>query len=82
MHVRSQMRNIKMKDFEDSLKRIKPSVSPATLNMYTKWNKDFGDTTAFWNVKAHFELLKKKNWTENKILADTSVVHHRYNINE
>uniref|UniRef100_A0A672Z900 Spastin n=1 Tax=Sphaeramia orbicularis TaxID=375764 RepID=A0A672Z900_9TELE len=43
----SEMRNIRMKDFEDSLKRIKPSVSPATLNMYTKWNKDFGDTTAF-----------------------------------
>uniref|UniRef100_A0A665WB50 microtubule-severing ATPase n=1 Tax=Echeneis naucrates TaxID=173247 RepID=A0A665WB50_ECHNA len=42
-----EMRNIKMKDFEDSLKRIKTSVSPATLNMYTKWNKDFGDTTAF-----------------------------------
>ncbi|XP_067465816.1 spastin-like [Thunnus thynnus] len=43
----SEMRNIKKKDFEDSLKRIKPSVSPATLNMYAKWNKDFGDTTAF-----------------------------------
>ncbi|KAM8859927.1 spastin isoform 2-T2 [Spinachia spinachia] len=43
----SEMRNIKMKDFEDSLKRIKPSVSATTLNMYTKWNKDFGDTTAF-----------------------------------
>uniref|UniRef100_A0A4W6CKE8 microtubule-severing ATPase n=1 Tax=Lates calcarifer TaxID=8187 RepID=A0A4W6CKE8_LATCA len=43
----NEMRNIKMKDFEDSLKRIKPSVSPATLDMYTKWNKDFGDTTAF-----------------------------------
>lgn len=43
----SEMRNIQMKDFEDSLKRIKPSVSPATLTMYTKWNKDFGDTTAF-----------------------------------
>ncbi|XP_069546222.1 spastin-like isoform X3 [Brachyistius frenatus] len=43
----TEMRNIKMKDFEDSLKRIKPTVSPATLNMYTKWNKDFGDTTAF-----------------------------------
>ncbi|XP_041803254.1 spastin-like [Chelmon rostratus] len=42
----SEMRNIKMKDFEDSLKRVKPSVSPATLNMYSKWNKDFGDTTA------------------------------------
>ncbi|XP_054654985.1 spastin isoform X1 [Dunckerocampus dactyliophorus] len=43
----NQMRNIKMKDFEDSLKRIKPSVSPATLNMYNQWNKDFGDTSAF-----------------------------------
>uniref|UniRef100_UPI0037E8A2E6 spastin-like isoform X2 n=1 Tax=Semicossyphus pulcher TaxID=241346 RepID=UPI0037E8A2E6 len=43
----SEMRNIKKKDFEDSLKRIKPSVSPSTLTMYTKWNKDFGDTTAF-----------------------------------
>ncbi|XP_061140674.1 spastin isoform X1 [Syngnathus typhle] len=43
----SEMRNIKIKDFEDSLKRIKPSVSPATLNIYNKWNKDFGDTTAF-----------------------------------
>ncbi|KAJ4948374.1 hypothetical protein JOQ06_019908 [Pogonophryne albipinna] len=43
----SEMRNIKLKDFEDSLKRIKPSVSPGTLGMYAKWNKDFGDTTAF-----------------------------------
>lgn len=42
----SEMRNIKMKDFEDSLKRIKPTVTPATLNMYAKWNRDFGDTTA------------------------------------
>lgn len=41
-----QMRNIKMKDFEDSLKRIKPTVTSATLNMYAKWNRDFGDTTA------------------------------------
>ncbi|XP_058507753.1 spastin [Solea solea] len=43
----NEMRNIRKKDFEDSLKRIKPSVSPTTLHMYTKWNKDFGDTTAF-----------------------------------
>lgn len=43
------MRNIKMKDFEDSLKRIKSTVSSATLNMYAKWNKDFGDTTACWS---------------------------------
>uniref|UniRef100_A0A3Q2R1I9 Fidgetin-like protein 1 n=1 Tax=Fundulus heteroclitus TaxID=8078 RepID=A0A3Q2R1I9_FUNHE len=47
LYSRLQMRNIKLKDFEDSLKRIKPTVSPATLNMYTKWNKDFGDTSAF-----------------------------------
>ncbi|CAK6951753.1 spastin-like [Scomber scombrus] len=43
----SEMRNIKKKDFEDSLKRIKPSVSPSTLDMYVKWNRDFGDTTTF-----------------------------------
>ncbi|XP_062257429.1 spastin isoform X1 [Platichthys flesus] len=43
----NEMRNIKIKDFEDSLKRIKPSVSPTSLNMYIEWNKDFGDTTAF-----------------------------------
>ncbi|KAM3863023.1 spastin [Diretmus argenteus] len=43
----SEMRSIKCKDFEDSLKRIKPSVSPVTLNLYTQWNNDFGDTTAF-----------------------------------
>uniref|UniRef100_A0A3B4GCC1 Uncharacterized protein n=1 Tax=Pundamilia nyererei TaxID=303518 RepID=A0A3B4GCC1_9CICH len=42
----AEVRNIKKKDFEDSLKRIKPTVSPATLTMYTKWNKDFGDTSA------------------------------------
>ncbi|TWW78675.1 Spastin [Takifugu flavidus] len=43
----SEMRNIQMKDFEHSLKRIRPSVSPATLTLYARWNKDFGDTTAF-----------------------------------
>ncbi|XP_030604079.1 spastin-like [Archocentrus centrarchus] len=42
----NEMRNIKKKDFEDSLKRIKPTVSSTTLHMYTNWNKDFGDTSA------------------------------------
>lgn len=41
-----QVRNIQKKDFEDSLKRIKPTVSPATLDMYAKWNKEFGDTSS------------------------------------
>lgn len=53
------MRNIKLKDFEDSLKRIKPSVSPGTLGMYAKWNKDFGDTTAFWTFFWFEKLLIK-----------------------
>ncbi|XP_046885060.1 spastin-like [Hypomesus transpacificus] len=43
----SEMRNITCKDFEDSLKRIKPSVSPQTLGLYVRWNTDYGDTTAF-----------------------------------
>lgn len=43
----SEMRNMRMKDFEDSLKRIKSSVSPHTLDLYVRWNKDFGDTTSF-----------------------------------
>ncbi|KAM9558491.1 spastin-like isoform 2-T2 [Salvelinus alpinus] len=43
----SDMRNIRCKDFEDSLKRIKPSVSPTTLDLYVRWNTDYGDTTAF-----------------------------------
>nr|XP_046224383.1 spastin-like [Oncorhynchus gorbuscha] len=43
----SDMRNICCKDFEDSLKRIKPSVSPTTLDLYIRWNTDYGDTTAF-----------------------------------
>uniref|UniRef100_A0A8C7IKC6 microtubule-severing ATPase n=1 Tax=Oncorhynchus kisutch TaxID=8019 RepID=A0A8C7IKC6_ONCKI len=43
----SDMRNIRCKDFEDSLKRIKPSVSPTTLDLYVRWNTDYGDSTAF-----------------------------------
>ncbi|KAJ7987362.1 hypothetical protein DPEC_G00325690 [Dallia pectoralis] len=43
----SDMRNIRYKDFEDSLKRIKPSVSPSTLDLYVRWNTEYGDTTAF-----------------------------------
>lgn len=42
----TEMRNIKKKDFEDSLKRIKPTVSSTALHMYTNWNKNFGDTSA------------------------------------
>ncbi|XP_030355250.1 spastin isoform X6 [Strigops habroptila] len=41
----SEMRNIKLSDFTESLKKIKRSLSPRTLEAYIRWNKDFGDTT-------------------------------------
>uniref|UniRef100_A0A8D0LBX5 Spastin n=1 Tax=Sphenodon punctatus TaxID=8508 RepID=A0A8D0LBX5_SPHPU len=41
----SEMRNIRLSDFTESLKKIKRSLSPQTLDAYTRWNKDFGDTT-------------------------------------
>ncbi|XP_031213638.1 spastin isoform X4 [Mastomys coucha] len=41
----SEMRNIRLSDFTESLKKIKRSVSPQTLEAYMRWNKDFGDTT-------------------------------------
>uniref|UniRef100_A0A4X1TB88 Fidgetin-like protein 1 n=1 Tax=Sus scrofa TaxID=9823 RepID=A0A4X1TB88_PIG len=41
----TKMRNIRLSDFTESLKKIKRSVSPQTLEAYIRWNKDFGDTT-------------------------------------
>jgi SpoVK/Ycf46/Vps4 family AAA+-type ATPase len=31
-----------MKDFEDSIKRITPSVSPADIERYKNWEREFG----------------------------------------
>ncbi|XP_066553301.1 spastin isoform X1 [Amia ocellicauda] len=42
----NEMRNIKLADFLESLKKIKHSVSPQTLDLYVRWNKEYGDTTA------------------------------------
>ncbi|XP_043095868.1 LOW QUALITY PROTEIN: spastin [Puntigrus tetrazona] len=41
-----KMRDICFNDFVDSLKRIKRSVSPQTLDQYVRWNRQYGDTTA------------------------------------
>ncbi|XP_044275072.1 spastin isoform X6 [Varanus komodoensis] len=41
----SEMRNIRLSDFTESLKKIKRSLSPQILEAYIRWNKDFGDTT-------------------------------------
>lgn len=42
----NEMRDILFSDFVDSLKRIKRSVSPQTLDQYVRWNREYGDTTA------------------------------------
>ncbi|XP_076166114.1 spastin isoform X5 [Ptiloglossa arizonensis] len=46
----NSVRNITMQDFRDSLKRIRRSVSPASLAAYEKWSFEYGDnvhTAAF-----------------------------------
>uniref|UniRef100_A0A8P4JZF3 Fidgetin-like protein 1 n=1 Tax=Dicentrarchus labrax TaxID=13489 RepID=A0A8P4JZF3_DICLA len=42
----SEVRNICFRDFVESLKKIQRSVSPQTLQVYVRWNRDYGDTTA------------------------------------
>ncbi|XP_056312512.1 spastin isoform X2 [Danio aesculapii] len=42
----NEMRDIRFSDFLESLKRIKRSVSPQTLDQYVRWNREYGDTTA------------------------------------
>ncbi|XP_060755087.1 spastin [Neoarius graeffei] len=42
----NEMRNIRFSDFAESLKKIKKSVSPQTLEQYVRWNREYGDTTA------------------------------------
>ncbi|XP_034113748.1 spastin isoform X2 [Drosophila sulfurigaster albostrigata] len=41
----SAMRPITEKDFHNSLKRIRRSVAPQSLNSYEKWSQDYGDIT-------------------------------------
>ncbi|XP_032877701.1 spastin isoform X1 [Amblyraja radiata] len=40
----SEVRKIRLSDFEDSLRKIKRSVGPQTLEGYRSWNEDYGDT--------------------------------------
>ncbi|KAK3510865.1 hypothetical protein QTP70_022827 [Hemibagrus guttatus] len=42
----NEVRNIRFSDFSESLKKIKKSVSPQTLEQYARWNREYGDTTA------------------------------------
>jgi spastin len=39
----NRMRKINVQDFQDSLKRVRKSVSTTTLAIYEKWNQEYGD---------------------------------------
>ena len=41
-----QVRNMRCEDFLESLKKIRSSVAPQTLEMYTRWNAEYGDTSS------------------------------------
>ncbi|CAL8329423.1 unnamed protein product [Merluccius merluccius] len=41
-----EVRNIRSEDFLDSLKKIRSSVAPQTLETYRRWNAEYGDTSA------------------------------------
>lgn len=39
------MRNISLQDFLDSLKKVRRSVTPQSLDFFDRWNREFGDIT-------------------------------------
>lgn len=39
----NKMRSFNIKDFEESLRKIRKSVANNTLEAYEKWNQEFGD---------------------------------------
>lgn len=62
----NSVRNITMQDFRDSLKRIRRSVSPASLAAYEKWSFEYGDVS-LWFMMNCFELPNNRvrmkcNW--------------------
>jgi spastin len=42
----SRIRPISKADFIQSLRKIRPSVSPSTLEKYITWNRSFGDCSS------------------------------------
>ncbi|CAL8334234.1 unnamed protein product [Lota lota] len=40
-----EVRNMRCEDFLESLKKIRSSVAPQTLEMYARWNAEYGDTS-------------------------------------
>lgn len=69
------MRDICFSDFVDSLKKIKRSVSPQTLDQYARWNRQYGDTTAVW--QRHEDEVKGfllKTWNKKKFLEGICII--------
>lgn len=42
----SRIRPVSREDFVQSLRKIRPSVSPSTLDKYIRWNRTFGDCSS------------------------------------
>lgn len=42
----SRIRPVSKQDFDQSLKKIRASVSPTTLDKYIQWNMTFGDCSS------------------------------------
>jgi spastin len=42
----SRIRPISREDFVQALRKIRPSVTPSTLDKYIQWNRSFGDCSS------------------------------------
>jgi SpoVK/Ycf46/Vps4 family AAA+-type ATPase len=40
----SRIRLVSREDFVQALRKIRPSVSPSTLEKYVRWSRTFGDS--------------------------------------
>ena len=58
------MRKIKMADFKQSLKRIRPSVSLEFLRLFEEWNNKHGNTAETWRDERWKTILGLATITE------------------
>jgi spastin len=42
----SRIRRVSRQDFVEALRKIRPSVTPSTLEKYINWNRTFGDCSS------------------------------------
>lgn len=51
-----------MQDFRDSLRRIRRSVSPASLTTYEKWNLEYGDVSLWFKISCTDSRNNDRVW--------------------